>query len=525
MNEAHPNRKWYTLAAMCFALFMIMLDNTVVNVALPSIQQSLHTNPQSLEWTINAYVVTFAALILLGGKLGDRFGRKRMFLVGLAIFTLSSAACALATTDTQLIAFRAVQGAGGALMNPLSLSIIVTAFPRKQVATAIGIWAGISSLGLALGPLLGGFLVDQVDWSAVFWINVPIGVIAAAVTLYAVDESRDPTARTLDFLGTVLVTGGLFALVYGLIETNTHAWLSSFTLGFMALAIVLLAGFVLWESRQKDPMVPLEFFKKRSFDASAIVVALTGFSLFGIIFFLTLYFQNVRGYSAQGAGALTLPLTGMTMIVAPLAGKLNPRVGPRVLMTVGMLLTSAALLTLSQIGVHSSYWVMIVPAYVAMGIGIAMTMPTTASTAMGSVSPDKAGIASGVVNASRQVGGALGIAVLGTVGASVASSHWSTFTQSAPAAERPKLTALGEAVVGGQARAIGKQAGTAAQDAAASSFVHGLNAAMYVGSGLTLAAAVIAFLGLKGFQEARVRAMAEAQAEGQTAAPPVPVEI
>ena len=235
MNEAHPNRKWYTLAAMCFALFMIMLDNTVVNVALPSIQKALKTDQESLEWTINAYVVTFAALILLGGKLGDRFGRKRMFLVGLAIFTISSAACALATTDHQLIVFRAIQGSGGALMNPLSLSIIVTAFPRRQVATAIGIWAGISSLGLALGPLLGGFLVDQVDWSAVFWINVPIGVVAAAVTLYAVDESRDPTANTLDVVGTVLVTGGLFALVYGLIKTNTHAWLSAYTLGFMAV--------------------------------------------------------------------------------------------------------------------------------------------------------------------------------------------------------------------------------------------------------------------------------------------------
>jgi EmrB/QacA subfamily drug resistance transporter len=525
VNEAHPNRKWYTLAAMCFALFMIMLDNTVVNVALPSIQKALKTDQASLEWTINAYVVTFAALILLGGKLGDRFGRKRMFLVGLAIFTLSSAACALATTDQQLIAFRAVQGAGGALMNPLSLSIIVTAFPRRQVATAIGIWAGISSLGLALGPLLGGFLVDQVDWSAVFWINVPIGVIAAAVTLYAVDESRDPTAKTLDIVGTLLVTGGLFALVYGLIETNTHAWLSAFTLGFIALAIVLLAGFVIWESRQADPMVPLGFFRKISFDASAIVVSLVGFSLFGIIFFLTLYFQNVRGYSAQGAGALTLPLTGMTMVVAPLAGKLNPRVGPRVLMTTGMLLTSASLFTLSQIGVSSSYWAMIAPAYVAMGIGIAMTMPTTASTAMGSVSPDKAGIASGVVNASRQVGGALGIAVLGTVGASVASSHWSDFTKTVPVAQRPRVAALNDAVVGGQSRVIGRQLGSAAQDAAASSFVHGLNAAMYVGSALTLIAAFIAFFGLKGFKEARERADAQAQAEGQSSPPPVAVEV
>jgi MFS family permease len=354
---------------------------------------------------------------------------------------------------------------------------------------------------------------------------VPIGVIAAAVTLYAVDESRDPTADTLDVVGTVLVTGGLFALVYGLIKTNTHAWLSAYTLGFMALAIVLLVGFVVWESRQANPMVPLGFFGKISFDASAIVVALVGFSLFGIIFFLTLYFQNVRGYSAQGAGALTLPLTCMTMVVAPLAGKLNPRIGPRVLMTVGMLLTSAALLTLSQIGVHSSYWAMIVPAYVAMGIGIAMTMPTTASTAMGSVSPDKAGIASGVVNASRQVGGALGIAVLGTVGASVASSHWSTFTNTLPSGQQPRFAALNDAVLGGQSRVIGRQAGSAAQDAAASAFVHGLNAAMYVGSALTFVAALIAFFGLKGFKEARARAMAQGQAQGQGSAPPVAVEV
>src|SRR5438270_6476336 len=215
MTRDHPNHRWWTLFAMCFALFMIMLDNTVVNVALPSIQRSLNiTNPENLEWTVNAYVLTFAALILLGGKLGDRFGRKRIFLVGLAIFTLSSAACAMATSDTQLIAFRALQGVGGAFLNPLSLSILVAAFPRKQLPTAIGIWAGISGLGLALGPLLGGFLVEHVSWSAVFWINVPIGVIAAAVTVFAVDESSDPAAKTLDIVGVVLVTAALFSLTY-----------------------------------------------------------------------------------------------------------------------------------------------------------------------------------------------------------------------------------------------------------------------------------------------------------------------
>ena len=258
------NHKWWTLSAMCFALFMIMLDNTVVNVALPSIQADLKTTPENLEWTINAYFLSFAALILLGGKLGDRFGRKKIFLVGLAIFTLSSAACALATSDTGLISARVVQGVGAALMNPLSLSIIVDAFPRHQVPTAIGIWAGISGLGLAVGPLLGGFLVEHVSWSAVFWINVPIGVIAAGATLWAVHESRDPNARRFDIVGTVLVTAGLFSLVWALIRTNSHSWSSPQTIGFLIAAAVLLVGVRRGgRASQSDPMIPLSFFRRR----------------------------------------------------------------------------------------------------------------------------------------------------------------------------------------------------------------------------------------------------------------------
>ena len=249
MTHDRPNHKWWTLFAMCFALFMIMLDNTVVNVALPKIQKDLNADPASLEWTLNAYVLTFAALILLGGKLGDRFGRKRFFIIGVVVFTVASAACALSTSDTQLIAARTLQGVGAAMLNPLSLSILVAAFPRQQLPQAIGIWAGISGLGLAIGPLLGGFLVEHVSWSAVFWINVPIGVGGGRRRrLGGGREPRDPQTRTLDVVGTLLVTGGLFSLVWALIETTSHSWTSLYTLGFLGTAAVLFTLFLFWES-------------------------------------------------------------------------------------------------------------------------------------------------------------------------------------------------------------------------------------------------------------------------------------
>jgi EmrB/QacA subfamily drug resistance transporter len=334
------DRKWWTLFAMCFALFMIMLDNTIVNVALPSIQRSLQTTPARLQWTVDAYVLSFAVLILVGGKLGDRFGRKRIFLAGLAIFTLASAACALATSDSRLIAARAVQGVGGALLNPLSLAILAAAFPRRQLPTAVGIWAGISSLGLAVGPLAGGFLVERFSWSAVFWVNVPIGVVAAAVTLWAVSESRDHRSRHLDLVGTGLVTGGLLAIVWALIETDTHAWGSTYTLGFLGAGALLLALFLAWEQRAADPMLPLGFFRRAAFSTASAVVLLVGFSFFGVVYFITLYFQNVKGYSPLQAGVRSLPMTVMVLLLGPLAGRLNARFGARAQLSAGMLLLS-----------------------------------------------------------------------------------------------------------------------------------------------------------------------------------------
>ena len=423
-------RRWATLFAMCFALFMIMLDNTVVNVALPTIQRDLEPSTSQLQWIINAYILVFAALILLGGKLGDRFGRKRLFMVGLVLFTVWSVACALSVTADQLIAFRALQGVGAAIMNPLSLSILVATFPRERLPQAIGIWAGVSGLGLAVGPLLGGFLTEHVGWSAVFWINVPIGAIALVVVLLAVKESRDPTVRSLDVVGTVLVTLGLFGITYALIGTSDHPWLSAPTLVPLLAGIALLVAFVAWEARQEQPMVPLGFFRSRGFSTSIIVATLVGFGMFGSLFVVTLYMQNIRGYDAIGAGIRTLPLTMAVMIVAPIAGKLNPKVGAAWLMGIGLSLSCVAMIGLRLLEPGTSYAV-IAPCFFALGAGIALTLPSASAAAMGAIDPRKAGIGSGVLNAARQVGGALGIAIIGSVATLVTDRTWTASTSAA----------------------------------------------------------------------------------------------
>jgi EmrB/QacA subfamily drug resistance transporter len=493
LTADHPNRRWWTLGAMVFALFMIMLDNTVVNIALPSIGRSLSATQSQLEWALNSYVLTFAALILLGGKLGDRFGRKRMFIVGLVIFTGASAACALSGSMGVLIAARVVQGVGAALLNPLSLSIIVNAFPRRQLATAIGIWAGVSGLGLALGPVVGGLLVEHVSWSAVFWINVPVGIVAAIVAVFAVDESRDPRTHSLDIVGTSLVTGGLFALVWALIETNSHSFTSPYILAFIGLAVVLLGSFIAWEAHVPEPMLPLEFFKRRAFTVSNLIVALVGLALFGSLYWITFYLQNVKGYSPVEAGIRTMPLTLMIMFVAPLAGRFAARFGPRTMMTFGMTCATVGMLGLAQLSVDSSYnqlW----PFFSLIGVGMASTMPAVTSTAMSAVDPSRSGIASGVVNAMRQVGGALGIAVLGAVAASVTSSAWSDKVSGlgVSASVQHHLDGLSDKITNA-APAVVHHLPANAQAAALDSFVQGMDAALYVGACLTAAAALVAF--------------------------------
>jgi EmrB/QacA subfamily drug resistance transporter len=520
MSTQAKGRPWWTLAAMCFALFMIMLDNTIVYVALPSIQRSLHTTAETLQWTIDAYVLTFAVLILLGGKLGDRFGRRRMFLVGLLIFTLASAACAQATTDTELIAFRAIQGTGSALLNPLSLSILVAAFPRKQLPTAIGIWAGISGLGLSAGPLLGGILVERISWSAVFWVNVPIGAIAAVVCLWAVAESRDSQRRHLDLVGSALATGALLALVVAVIGTSSDAWTSARTIGLLVAGAVLGACFLAWEHRSADPMIPLRFFLRPAFSSSSTVALLVGFSFIGVLYLVVLYLQNVKGYSPLQAGVRTLPMSLVQALTSANAGRIDRALGVRAKMSAGMLLVSAGLLGLAQVEVASSYFA-IWPFLLLLGLGIGLVMPAVSAAGMAAVDTDHAGIASGVINASRQVGGAFGVALLGSIAATIARADWQDRVSSlAPAARTNEVSTL---VLGGQGSAIAALAGPTAGMDGLESFVHGLHAALLTGSALALIGSRVAVVGLRRARSAAATARpadAEETAPGPSAVDP-----
>ncbi len=415
---ADENRKWWTLVAVSFGLFMIMLDNTVVNVALPSIERDLHISIAQLEWIVTAYALVFAALLITGGKLGDLFGRRRIFIVGLAVFTLSSLACGFAPNAGFLIGARAVQGIGAALMNPATLSIITATFPPKQRGQAIGIWAGVSAMALAIGPLAGGLIVDNINWNWIFFVNVPVGILGIVVAKFFIDESRDTShEQSIDFPGLVTSGTGLFALSYALIEGNAKGWSSAEILGLFAAAAVLLGGFVLLESRQRLPMLDLSLFKIPSFVGANVVAMLVSLGMFGVFFFVSLYIQNILGYSPTKAGAAFLPMTILIILLAPIAGKQSDRIGSRWLMGGGMTVLGISLLLYQRVGLHSTFWTLL-PAMILGGVGMAFVMSPMTSAAMGSVPIDKAGVGSGVLNSFRQVGGSLGIALMGAIVAS-----------------------------------------------------------------------------------------------------------
>ncbi len=412
---AEENRKWWTLGAVAFGLFMIMLDNTIVNVALPSIQSDLDIGISELEWVFNGYALTFGVLMLTGGKLADMLGRRRIFIVGLLIFTVASLFCGLATSAGWLIGARVLQGVGSALMNPATLSIITATFPPRQRGMAIGIWAGVAAMALAIGPLAGGLITQHLGWNWIFFINVPVGILAIIVTRLVVDESRDTSAdQRLDLPGLLSSGIGLFALTYGLIEANNYGWTSPRILLLFAVALVGIVLFVLLELRQRSPMLDLSLFKNGTFAGANSVMLLIGLAMFGVFFYNSLFIQNILGYSAVETGATFLPMTVLIILVAPLAGKYSDRVGSRWLMGGGMVLLAASLFIFSRLDASSDFWDLL-PGLIVGGFGMGLVMTPTTSAAMGSVPVDKAGVGSAVLNSMRQVGGALGIAVIGAI--------------------------------------------------------------------------------------------------------------
>ncbi len=515
------NRKWWTLGAMCFALFMIMLDNTVVNVALPSIQKDLGASISGLEWTINGYTLSFAVLLATGGRLGDIFGRRRMFLAGVVIFAVSSASAGLAPDATSLVISRVVQGVGAALMMPGTLSIITDSFPADERGKAMGTWAGVSALALAIGPVLGGFLTEHVSWRAIFYLNVPVAIGAVVATLFAVRESRDTSVgRDVDYAGVAVLTVGLTALVLALVQGNSWGWGSSLTVAMLAGAILALPAFVFVENRVKAPMVQFDLLSDRNYLGAVVVALVISFAMLGVFFFLALYMQDILGYSPLEAGVRFLPSTLMIVGVAPVAGRLSDRFGPRWLIAGGLTLVAASLFTFSGIKVHSGY-LELLPGFMLLGIGIAMTMSPMTSTAMNAVPVEKAGVASGVLSMFRMVGGCLGVAVTGAIFQALVSARLGAVLAGSgiSAADRSEISQqLGSGSVSGALKGLDPAQAKQASAAGAEAFVYALGHAMSVSGFVALLGAGIGVTAIRAKRKSDGVAATEVAASGGASA-------
>lgn len=415
MFQEDRRTKLFTLGAMCFGLFMVMLDNTVVNLALPTIQRQMGSGISGLQWIIDAFILLLAALMLTGGTLGDLYGRKRAFIAGLIIFTAGSLFCALSPSVPVLIAARIVQGIGAAIMMPSTLAILTNTFQDpKERAQAIGIWAGVSGIALAIGPAVGGLMVDAFGWQSIFYLNVPIGVIALGISARLVPESKNPEGRGLDIPGQILAIAGLAALTFAFIEANTYGWTSAVIITLFVVAAILLAAFGFWERRAKSPVLQLSFFRNITFTGANLVGLLVSFGFIGMLLFLALFMQNVQGYTPTGAGIRQLPSTLAVMVFAIVSGRIVGRIGARVPITVGMLIVTGGILGFLSVQAttpYSHFWWLL--AIIGTGVGLVMSPITTAVMSTAPVA--RAGMASATSNTMRQLGGVFGVAVLGSI--------------------------------------------------------------------------------------------------------------
>jgi EmrB/QacA subfamily drug resistance transporter len=426
MTEAQvlERRRWIALALLCVAQFMVILDASIVNVALPTIGTSLHFSQDNLSWVVNAYVLTFGGFLLLGGRMADLLGRRRMFMGGLILFALASLAGGLATNESQLIAARAVQGLGAAILSPAALSIVTTTFrDGAERNKALGVWGAVAGSGGAAGVLLGGVLTSGLGWEWVLWVNVPIGIAAAAIAPTLLAESREESrTRSFDVAGAVSVTGALSLLVYALVDANNAGWGSTQTIGLLALSALLFIAFVAIEMRSKDPVVPFGIFRSRTITGANVVGLLIGASLFSMFFFISLYMQQVLGYSAIHAGLSYLPLALTIIVFAGIASQLTTRIGFKPVLATGMVFIGAGLIWFSQVSVGGSFLADILGPSLLAAAGLGLVFVSDTIAAVSGVPDREAGLASGLINTSQQVGGALGLAVLSTIANSVTGS-------------------------------------------------------------------------------------------------------
>jgi EmrB/QacA subfamily drug resistance transporter len=414
-NQRHTN-PWLVLSLVCLAQFMVVLDATIVNVALPSIQADLNMDESDLQWIVNAYTLTFGGFLLLGGRAGDLLGRKRVFLAGIVVFTAASLLNGLADSSTVLILCRGLQGLGAALISPAALSIITTTFKEgPERNKAMGVWAAIATGGAAAGLLAGGVLVEFLSWPWIFFVNVPIGIIGGLAAMRYVPESRDAGHKTYDIPGAVTVTAGLIALVYGIVSTDENGWGSAQTIGFLALAIVLLTAFVVIERRSPEPLVRLSIFNVRTLRAANVVMLVVASGLFAMFFFNTLYIQRVLGFSPLQAGLAFLPFTVGIAIGAGLSQGLMRSLGLRTTAALGLTIGSIGMLALLTIDRDGSYLADVLPMMIPLSIGMGLTFVPVTLLATSGLQADVAGLASGLFNTSQQIGGALGLAILSTI--------------------------------------------------------------------------------------------------------------
>jgi MFS transporter, DHA2 family, methylenomycin A resistance protein len=489
-------RRRATLLVMCVATFMIQLDVTVVNVALPRIQADLGMSTGGLEWVISAYALSLAALIPAGGALGDHYGRKRVFLAGLAIFALGSMGCALSPDAAVLIASRAVQGIGGAAMLALTLSIITETFPPGIRAGAIGTWAAVGGTGFGVGPVAGGVLLTFFGWSSVFWVNVPVAALGIAGAAVTVRESRNPRSRRIDRPGAVLSAAGLVAVTLGLIESASHPWASLPVAGPLVAGALLLAGFGFWQRRAPHPMVPPALLRARSFAISSLVYLISYSAFSGVLFYVTLLYQDVYGWTVLRTGLSWLLLNAPFLLMAQLTGRLGRRLSPAAVICAGCLAGAAGVYALSLAGPATPFAVT-AAGYVVCGAGFGTLVPAITHVAMRDVPAGASGTASGVLNASRQIGTSVGLAVLGTIGAGAAMSAWAAAASRFPAQVRARAAAQAQNVSGARIAAVTRSLGTAYRHPAAGAFMNGYHLAVAAGAACLAVAALVAVVGLR----------------------------